>query len=228
VPVGGIRAVINMDTVGRLGDQPVQVLGTESATEWPPVFRGVGFTTGIAIKTVPGATASSDQQSFINAGVPGVQIFTGAHGDYHRPTDTTDLVDGDGMVRVATVVREAATYLAEREEPLTLTGAGVSNTTANQTRASAAGNRRRVSFGTVPDFAWQGPGIRVESVVAGSPADKAGIQAGDVLTTMDGAPIADLGGFSEMLKRYAPGDSITAAGERDGQAFEVAMELVAR
>ena len=85
----------------------------------PPVFRGVGFTTGIPIKVVPGATASSDQQSFINVGVAGVQIFTGAHGDYHRPTDTIDRVDVDGMVRVATVVREAATYLTEREDPLT-------------------------------------------------------------------------------------------------------------
>ncbi|UCG71889.1 MAG: M20/M25/M40 family metallo-hydrolase [Chromatiales bacterium] len=228
VPVGGIRAVINMDTVGRLGDQPVQVLGAESATEWPPVFRGVGFTTGIPIKVVPGATASSDQQSFINVGVAGVQIFTGAHGDYHRPTDTIDRVDVDGMVRVATVVREAATYLTEREDPLTVTGAGVSNTTADQTRASAAGNRRRVSFGTVPDFAWQGPGIRVESVVAGSPAETAGIQAGDVITAIDDEPISDLGGFSEILKGYSPGDSITAAGERNGEAFEVDMELVAR
>ena len=197
-------------------------------TEWPHVFRGVGFTTGIPTKNVPGATASSDQQSFINAGIPGVQIFTGAHGDYHRPSDTIDKVDADGMVRVAAVVREATGYLVARAEPLTITGAGVSSTTADQTRASAAGNRRRVSFGTVPDFAWQGSGVKVESVVAGSPAETAGIRAGDVITAIDGAAIADLGAFSEQLKRYAPGDRIKASGEREGDAFEVEMDLTAR
>jgi aminopeptidase N len=227
-PLEGIIGVINMDTVGRLGDQPVTVLATESATEWPHVFRGVGFTTGIPTKSVPGAAASSDQHSFIKAGVPGVQVFTSAHLDYHRPSDTADKVDGDGMVRVATVVKEAATYLAERPEPLTVTGEGADTGTAEQTQASAGGNRRRVSFGTVPDFAFQGPGVRVQSVVPGSPAAQAGIPGGDVITAIDGEPIADLGAFSEVLKQFEPGDRVTASALREGATMEVEMELSAR
>jgi len=227
-PLKGIIGVINMDTVGRLGEQPVSILATESATEWPHVFRGVGFTTGIAVQSVPGASESSDQQSFINVGIPGVQIFTGAHLDYHRPGDTADKVDTDGMVRVATVVKEAATYLSERPEPLTATGVGISTATAEQTEASASGNRRRVSFGTVPDFAYQGQGIRVDSVVPDSPAAKAGIQKGDVITAIDGKPVTDLGGFSALLKEYAPGDRVTAQGQRDGSPFSMDLELTAR
>jgi hypothetical protein len=228
MPLTGITAVINMDTVGRLGDQPVQVLATESATEWPHIFRGVGFTTGIETRNIPGASASSDQQSFIDAGIPGVQIFTGAHLDYHRPSDTVDKVDVDGMVKVATVVKEAATYLTERVEPLTVTGAGRGARTAEVTQQSAAGNRRRVSFGTVPDFAHQGPGVKVDSVVPDSPAEAAGIRAGDVVTAIDGQEIDGLAEFSEMLKQYDPGDTVKASGIRDGNNYEVDMELVAR
>ncbi len=226
--LAGIFAVINMDTVGRLGDQPVSVLATESATEWAPVFRGVGFTTGIATRTLPGASESSDQQNFINQGIGAVQIFTGAHLDYHRPSDTSDKVDADGMVKVATVVKETATYLTERPEPLTVTGAGKGTSTAEQTRASAAGERRRVSFGTVPDFAHQGPGVGVESVIPGSAAAMAGIQAGDIITHVNGQPVADLGAFSGLLKTFAPGDSVTATATRGGEAFDVEMTLQAR
>ena len=228
VPLNGIIGVVNMDTVGRLGEHPVSVLGTESATEWPHVFRGVGFTTGINIAVIPGAAASSDQQSFINKGVPGVQIFSGSNLDYHRPSDTPDKIDPAGLVKIATVVKEAVTYLAEREEPLTVTGAGRKTGVIEQTRKSAAGNRRRVSTGTVPDMAYQGAGVRVDMVVPGSPADKAGLQAGDVITSIDGAEVADLAAFSELLKGFAPGDHMKVVAQRDGKPVELELELVAR
>ena len=87
-PLEGIVGVINLDSVGRLEDQPISVLATGSAMEWPFVFRGVTAVTGIPSKSIAGAAGSSDQQSFIDRGVPGVQIFTGAHLDYHRASDT--------------------------------------------------------------------------------------------------------------------------------------------
>ena len=94
------------------------LLGTGTADEWPHVFRGVSFVTGIESKSVPGSAEGSDQWSFIEKGVPGVQLFTGTHEDYHRPGDTPDEVDAAGLVKVATFVKEAVSYLAaEREEP---------------------------------------------------------------------------------------------------------------
>ncbi|MCB1803166.1 MAG: M20/M25/M40 family metallo-hydrolase, partial [Gammaproteobacteria bacterium] len=54
VPVSGIFGVINMDTVGRLGDQPVSVIATESAREWPFVFRGITAVTGVPTRNIPG------------------------------------------------------------------------------------------------------------------------------------------------------------------------------
>ena len=228
VATENILAAINMDTVGRLGRQPVSILATESATEWPHVFRGVGFTTGIKTRSVPGAAASSDQQSFIDVGIPAVQIFTGAHLDYHRPTDTADKIDGDGLVRVATIVRETTNYLLGREEALTFTGAATAARAPQAGTAVDNAQRRRVSFGTVPDFAFNGPGVKVESVVPGSPAESAGIRGGDIIESLDGKQVTDLGGFSDMLKQYAAGDRITATGRRDGVAFEVEMELTAR
>jgi hypothetical protein len=219
-----IRGVVNLDTVGRLGTQPVQVLASASASEWPHIFRGVSATTGIASKIIEGASQSSDQQSFIDAGIPAVQICTGAHFDYHRPGDTANKVDADGLVKIAAFVREAAAYLAVRPEPLTFSGAAAATVAAPGPNAA----RRRVSLGTVPDFAFGGPGVRVESVVPGSPAEQAGIRAGDIITALGGKPVADLSGYSEILTAYAAGQSVQVVYTRNSAQSAVDITLQAR
>ncbi len=224
VPLAGIVGVINMDTVGRLGDNPVSVIATESAREWPFVFNGITAVTGIATRSIPGASESSDQRAFIEAGVPGVQLFAGAGYDYHRPTDTPDKIDVEGMVRVATVASEAIGYLASTEKrptanaPTPLTGPG----------PVAGGRSRRVSLGAVPSFGYPGPGLKLDGVVPGSPAEQAGLKTGDILTHVDDREVANLGGFNEILKTLEPGQKVTLRWLHDGTAATASVELVAR
>lgn len=220
VPLAGIRAVVNLDTVGRLGTGEIRVLATGSASEWPPIVRGIGFTTGLKVQSVASASSSSDQQSFIDKGIPGVQIFTGAHLDYHRPTDTADKIDGKGMVAVATAAKEMIGYLAERPEPLTAKGSSASNATTQATR--------RVSFGVVPDFAYQGPGVRADSIVPDSPAAQAGLRAGDIVRALNGAAIEDLAAFSESLKTMAAGQTVKTLIDRAGSPMTVEVVVTAR
>ena len=198
--------VINLDSVGRLEDQPISVLATGSAMEWPFVFRGVTAVTGIPSENIAGAAESSDQKSFIDRGVPGVQIFTGAHGDYHRASDTPDKVNADGMVKVATFVKEATAYLIQREEPMVLSAGAAATGSGNRTATTEG--QRRISFGTVPDFAHNADGVRVDSVVPGSPAESAGIQAGDILLAMNGEALAGLGAM-----RYRRSDGPARCGD---------------
>ncbi len=222
-PLDRVMGVINLDTVGRLGDKKVSVLATGTATEWPHIFRGASYVTGVESRMIPDALESSDQKSFIDRGVPAVQVFTEAHPDYHRPGDTADAVDGAGLVKVATFVKEGIGYLAEREEPLTSTiAAGAAE--GPPPAASRAGGRR-VSFGTVPDFAFSGPGVKVAGVVAGSPAEKAGVKEGDVLRRFAGQDVEDLRGYSEILKGLEPGQTVTIVLKRGGeeQTFEATL-----
>jgi Zn-dependent M28 family amino/carboxypeptidase len=223
VPVSGMYGVINMDTVGRLGDQPVSVIATESAREWPFVFRGITAVTGVQTRNIPGAAESSDQKAFIDVGVPGIQIFSGAGLDYHRPSDTPDKVDGAGMVKVATVANEAIDYLASTEKRLS-----VSVPSGNTPAPPASSGSRRVSVGAIPDFAFQGPGLRIEGVVPGSPADKAGMQPGDILTHLSGSEVKGLGGFNELLKKLEPGDKVELRWTRAGVEQKATVTLVAR
>jgi hypothetical protein len=224
VPISGIRAVVNMDTVGRLGRNSVSVLAAASATEWPEIFRNVSEGSGVSSKMIEGASQSSDQQSFINAGVPGVQIFSGVNLDYHRVSDTVDKIDGDGLAKVATLVRDATTYLANRAEPLhyAMTGDATKGPDAARTGS------RKVSMGTVPDFAWTGPGVKVESIVPGSPAATAGMQPGDVLKTIAGEDVTNLNRYSEILKLHTPGERVKVGIERAGKPLQVEVTFQAR
>ncbi len=211
-PVEQIRAMINLDTVGRLGDGKIAVHGTATADEWQHIFRGCGFVTGIPNQIVPEGDDASDQLSFVAAGVPAVQIFTGAHGDYHRPSDTADRVDVPGLVKVATFVQEAVHYLSEREPPMTVRIGHGSAAPAAMATHPATG--RNVLFGTVPDFAFAGPGVRIESLVADSPAASSSLKAGDILTKLDGKPLTDLRAFSNALKKLEPGQTVKVEYQR--------------
>jgi hypothetical protein len=226
LPVEGIRAMINLDTVGRLFDTPLTVIATGTAREWPHIFRGCSYVTGVESRNVNEPLDASDQVSFIERGIPAVQLFTRAHGDYHRPGDTADAVDVAGLVKVATFTREALVYLVEREQPLEVT---IEGSAAEAPPPSAGqGGGRRVSFGIVPEFGFAGPGVEASGIVPGSPAEQAGLQSGDVLLQVNGEEIENLSAFSALLKRLAPGQTVEATVRRGEERLSVPVTLVAR
>jgi hypothetical protein len=229
LPLDQVRGVINLDTVGRFGDKGVSIHGCGTASEWQHIFRGAGFTTGIKNQIVMGGAEASDQQSFVEKGVPGVQLFTGAHGDYHRPGDTIDKVNAQGLVQVAVFAKEGVAYMLEREEPLTITIEG-STMPTKETGAHAPSQEggRRVSFGTVPDFAFAGPGVRVDGIVVGSPAESGGVQTGDVLLEINGEEVEDLRAFSELLKTLEPGQTVETIVQRGEEEITLNVTVVAR
>jgi hypothetical protein len=235
------EGMINLDTVGRLGVQKVTALGTGTATEWQHIFRGASFVTGIESRSVPESIESSDQVSFTEQNVPAVQIFTAAHADYHRPADTADKIDVAGLAKVAAFVKEGIVYLAERPEPLTNTirppspsapgaapaapPASAGGLAAPKPQAEAG---RRVSFGTVPDFAFAGPGVRVSGLVPDSPAAKAGLREGDVIVRIDDAAVGNLQEFANLLRTLSPGQRVAVVLRRGAEDVKVDVTLAER
>jgi len=229
-PIEKTIGVINIDTVGRLGTEKLSVLGTGTSMEWQHIFRGASFVTGVESKNIPEAIQSSDQMSFIRKGVPGVQIFTVAHGDYHAVGDTADKIDGPGLVKVATFVKEGVGYLGERPTPLTNTIPKEATAAPAPAPAAAGGGQpaRRVSLGTVPEFTFAGPGVKVASVMPGSPAEKAGLKENDVILQIDGKPIANLQAYSDLLKTLKAGQTIELLLSRDGKEQKLSATVVER
>jgi membrane-associated protease RseP (regulator of RpoE activity) len=218
-------ACVNLDTVGRLADGKLYVLNADTAREWRFIFMGVGYTTGAPVAVVSEPLDASDQVACIENGVPAIQLFTGPTPDYHRPSDTADTIDAEGMVVVTEAAHEAISYLAERTDPLTVTIAAAEG---EATTAQPPATQRRASLGTMPDFAFEGPGVRVQQVMPGSAAEDAGILAGDVLVAFDGEKVADLRTYSNLLKARSPGDEVEVSVLRDGEEVSLHAVLGAR
>ncbi len=224
-PAEKVLAMINLDTVGRLGKGKLQVLGTGSATEWIHINMGIGFTTGVESQSIPDDIGGSDQKSFVEAGIPAVQLFTGANADYHSPTDDIAKIDAAGLVKIATFLREAVVYLSERDQPLT---SKIGKSSPKGAAKAAPTGGRRASLGTMPDFAYPGPGVRVAKVMPDSAAAKAGFQDGDLIQTINGKKVAHLRGYSDLLKTFAPGDTIQIRILRKGKDLTLKAKLKAR
>jgi C-terminal processing protease CtpA/Prc len=207
--------MVDLDTVGRLSKKKLLILGAGSAKEWVHIFRGAGFVTGVETETVTGELDSSDQISFQEAGIPAVQLFTGPHADYHRPADTADKIDADGLVKVAAVAKEAVEYLASREGPLT------STMKPGQNAETTPKKERKVALGTIPDFSYKGEGVRIEGVTAGSPAEAGGLKQGDVIIRVNSSPVRGLKDLSDILKSLNPGDRVSITFLRVGKEMTV-------
>ncbi|UVS59969.1 MULTISPECIES: M20/M25/M40 family metallo-hydrolase [Nitrosomonas] len=223
-PAEKIIAMLNLDTVGRLGNNPVTLFGTGTARELVHVFRGAGFVTGIPVNAVQDDFGSSDQAAFIQAGIPAVQFFASAHEDYHAPGDTVDKIDTAGLVKVAAILKEATEYLANRPEPLT---AALPSQHA-QPKSTTVKEKRKASLGTVPDFSHQGEGVRVDNVIHDSPAHQAQLKAGDILIQLAGEMISDLAAYANILRTLEAGQKTILQYLRDGKVNTVEVVLVER
>jgi hypothetical protein len=221
-PASRATGMINLDTVGRLGKGKLIILGAGSAKEWSSLFEEAAKPLKLEIAVSTQDLDSSDQKSFQEAGVPAVQLFTGPHADYHRPTDTADKIDGKGLVKIATVARSVVFYLANRPEPLTAT------IPSSPAGVPAPRTDRKVTLGIVPDFTYNGQGVRLGGTQPDGPVEKAGLRTGDVVIQAGNIPVTVLKDLSDVLKTKQPGDRLPLRFLRNGKEMKVDVELKER
>jgi len=213
-PLTNALAAISIDAVGRFGENQLLALGTGTATEWVHIVRGVGFTTGVEAISVNDDPGGSDHVTFHQMGISGIQLTTGPHADYHRPSDTAEKVNAEGLVKVCKWLKETLAYLGDRKEPLTST---LKQGSENGTERTVPTGARKIYLGTVPDFTDPGPGVRFDSVMPDSPAEKAGLRTGDRLMALNGKSVIDLRMYSQLLKKLEPGIEVLLEIEREGE-----------
>jgi hypothetical protein len=220
MPLDSVRAMINMDMVGRLEGEPLIVYGIGTAEEWPALVEEAARATGLSVAPRPDGYGPSDHTSFYARDIPVLHLFTNVHGDYHRPSDDWERIDEPGLRRIAHMAAHLAGALADARPALTLIrGAG-----QPPAETQAAGPGYGAYLGTIPDFAPVERGVRLSGVRAGSPAEQAGMQAGDIIVDFGEREVGDLYALTAALRAHRPGDAVSLTLLRQGR--EVAVQVV--
>ncbi len=218
-PVQNCIAMVNLDTVGRLGKKNLIAIGGNSAKEWPGLFAEIAKTLKVDIAVPLQELDASDQKSFHDVGVPAVQLFSGPHEDYHRPSDSADKIDERGLVKVAAVTRALVLYLANNAASLT---SPPSSAAASE---SAPRTDRKVTLGIIPDFTYNEKGVRLGGAAPGGPAAAAGMREGDIIVRIDDKPVVALKDLSDLLKTRRPGDRVTVHFLRQEKEMKISVIL---
>ncbi len=216
VPLGDTVAMVNLDMVGRLDGDKLVVHGTGTGTGLEALVDRLCGRHGFTAAKEPGGFGPSDHASFYAKKLPVLHVFTGSHADYHRPSDTADKINYDGMVRLAAFVADLVRELATApERPAYVEVAS---------KMFARGGGDRPYFGSIPDFGKPGGGYAISGVAKDSPAAKGGLQAGDLIVRLGESAITGLEDFDSALRKHKGGEAVPVVVRRDGQ--EVALEVV--
>ncbi len=221
VPVEKTVLMVNLDMVGRLRDGKLYVGGVDSGRGLRALVEDAARGLDLALQMRGDPFAPSDHTAFYTAGRPVLFLFTGAHADYHRPTDTWDRVNAAGLHRVATLAARIVAAAARTPTPPEYV----------KIQAPAPAGRRGYGpvFGVVPEFGeTEPPGVRIGGVRPGSPADRAGVRAGDVIVRFAGVEVKTLDDLVFALRSRRAGDRVEVVVIRDGRERALSAVLEER
>ena len=203
-PLEKTVAMLNMDMVGRLDGRKLTVGGTGTAAIWPELLAKYNADSSFAYSMEPDGFGPSDHASFYGKNIPVLFFFTGIHNDYHKPSDDAELINYAGEEKVARLAFRIARDVVNRNDrPIAL------RVEAPAPRGGGGDARNfSVSLGIVPDFGQSSDGMKVSAVQPNRAGEKAGLQAGDIITKMAGKAILNIYDYMGLLGELKAGDVI--------------------
>lgn len=218
-PLDSTVAMLNMDMVGRMRDSVLVVEGMGTSPRWERLARSENRDS-LVLKLKPDGFGPSDHSSFYGKDIPVMFFFTNLHADYHRPSDTWEKINYGGEQRVTEYIARIATAIVDEPSRPQFTKATVSSPMAG------GGDRQalHVTLGVIPDYAEDVHGLKITGTRAGSPAEKAGLKADDIIIKFDRKDVANIYDFMHLLEGHKPGDEVVVVVKRG--AGEVSLKAV--
>lgn len=221
VPIDQIAAYVNFDMVGRMRDNRLIAQATGTSPVWPRLLERANVLAGFDMVVQADPYQPTDVATFNTASVASLSFSTGAHADYHKPSDTAEKINYEDLDRIAELAAAIVRGVANADEAPLFT-----KVDQPVSRGSIAGVR--VTTGTIPDYATEVEGLLLGGVIGGGPAERAGLMRGDVIVEIAGQMIANIYDYTYALELLKADEPVTVVYQRAGERRETQLTPAAR
>lgn len=191
-----VNYMINMDMIGRLNkEEKLIIYGVGTSPVWVPLIDSIQMK--FSIKKDSSGIGPSDQTSFYLKDIPVLHFFTGQHSDYHKPSDDADKVNYKGEAKVLEYIIQVI------EKTYHYPKLAFTKTRNPDTGKSSF----KVTMGVMPDYTFEGEGMRIDGVTEGKPASRAGVEKGDVVIKLGDMPVKSVQDYMKALSNFKKGDA---------------------
>ena len=210
-------AMINMDMIGRMNEDRLMIFGVATTDDWESILTSAN-TDSLSLDLVPDGTGASDHTSFYYKNMPVLHYFTDTHADYHRPSDDAEWINAEGQAKLLQHVARVVEQLDALDK-------------ADLPFVEAPGEQRQSmrmdgpTLGVLPDYGFDGEGFRITGVSGGGPAQKGGLEGGDIIIKIGEMEIADIYGYMGALNELERGTTVPVTVIRNGEEMVFELEL---
>ena len=209
-----VTYMINMDMVGRMKkDSSLAVYGTGTS----PIFKQTLKSHNDSFKLIQqeSGVGPSDHTSFYLADIPVLHFFTGQHEDYHKPGDDSEKLNYDGMELISKYIFNIISDLNDN-------GKLAFRKTKNESESTP---RFKVGLGVIPDYMFDGKGMRIDGVSEEKPAQRAGLQKGDIVIKLGNYEVINMMTYMKALAIFKEGDKTKVVVQRKNEKVTTEIQF---
>jgi len=195
-----IVAMLNMDMIGRVVDKKLVIYGTGTSSLWNNSLDNINKIYNFNITKTPDGVGPSDHSSFYTKNIPVLHFFSGTHPDYHSPTDDIEKINSDDGASITKMVYDVTMDLSEQQSKpdfIKVTAASNENKTMGNIK---------VYVGTIPDYSSTVEGMKLAGVKEGSPAEKGGLKAEDVIIKFGSKDVKNIYDYMYAMEEFKAGE----------------------
>lgn len=213
MPLEKINYMINMDMLGRLKTkEPVLLInGAGTSDAWKITFDYIKVN-DLKIKTSESGVGPSDHTSFYLKDIPVLHFFSGTHTDYHKPSDDENLINYTGEANIINYILQLVHRLDDKGK--------LNFIKTKDSSDNGDAPRFKVTLGVIPDYAYEGEGMRIDGMSEGKPASKAGLKTGDVVVQLGDIKVKDMMSYMKALSMFKKEDKAVVKVKRENKEMQ--------